>query len=195
MRKQPKTLTNEWGSPSSSLTSETFLVFALREGPNINIGEVKIPSAMRNKMMTDRHQLFWNWLRDYRYRYRLVTDFNCLGMNYGLPLPTLIFWSELIAVRIAVTDTDFFFCQRIAKGAGGKGPLQKTSKIVKKCQKYFRHFSTIFAQGKKRQKSSKRGKKFFDSFRAAPFFRPLLQSADFGNLDCYSHLVTNTVIN
>ena len=57
--------------------------------------------------------------------------------------------------------------QRIAKGAGGKGPRQKTSKsvkkffftlfdnfragqktskIVKKCQKYFRHFSTIFAR-------------------------------------------------
>ena len=55
--------------------------------------------------------------------------------------------------------------QRSAKGAGGKGPRQKTSKIVKKCQKYFRHFSTIFAQGKKRQKSSKSVKKFFDTFR------------------------------
>ena len=60
-------------------------------------------------------------------------------------------------------------CQRIAKGAGGKGPRQKMSKIVKKCQKFFdafrqlshraksvknpqhvskcfRHFSTIFAR-------------------------------------------------
>ena len=36
--------------------------------------------------------------------------------------------------------------QRIAKGAGGKGPRQKTSKIVKKCQKVFRHFSTVFAR-------------------------------------------------
>ena len=40
------------------------------------------------------------------------------------------------------------------EGASGKGPCQKTSKIVQKCQKYFRHFSTFFAQGKKRQKSS-----------------------------------------
>ena len=55
--------------------------------------------------------------------------------------------------------------QRIAKGAGGKGPRQKTSKIVKKCQKVSRHFSTIFAQGKKRQKPSKSVKKFFDTFR------------------------------
>ena len=55
--------------------------------------------------------------------------------------------------------------QWIAKGAGGKGPRQKTSKIVKKCQKVFRHFSTIFAQGKKRPKSSKSVKKFFDTFR------------------------------
>ena len=72
--------------------------------------------------------------------------------------------------------------QRIAKGAGGKGPRQKTSKIVKKCQKVFRHFSTIFAQGKKRQKSSKSFSKsfstLFDNFGAAPFYRPLLQSAD-----------------
>ena len=68
-----------------------------------------------------------------------------------------------------------FSCQRIAKGAGGKGPRQKTSKSVKK---FFRHFSIIFAQGKKRKKSSKSVKKFFDTFRQfsrrAPFFRPLL---------------------
>ena len=68
--------------------------------------------------------------------------------------------------------------QRIAKGAGGKGPRQKTSKIVKKRQKVFRHFSTIFAQGKKRQKVSKSFSTLFDNFRAAPFFRPLLQSAE-----------------
>ena len=63
-----------------------------------------------------------------------------------------------------------------------KGATSKTSKIVKKCQKYFRHFSTFFAQGKKRQKSSKSVKKFFDTFRQfsrrAPFFRPLLQFAE-----------------
>ena len=52
--------------------------------------------------------------------------------------------------------------QRIAKGASGKGPRQKASKIVKK---FFRHFSTFFAQGKKRQKSSKSVKQFFDTFR------------------------------
>ena len=65
------------------------------------------------------------------------------------------------------------FIQRIAKGAGGKGPRQKTSKIVRKCQKVFRHFSTIFAQGKKRQKSSKSVKNIFDTFRQfsrVPFF-------------------------
>ena len=76
--------------------------------------------------------------------------------------------------------------QRIAKGrAGGKGPRQKTSKIVKKCRKFFdtfragqktskifkkcqkvfRHFSTICAQGKECQKSSKSVKNFFDTFR------------------------------
>ena len=71
---------------------------------------------------------------------------------------------------------------RIAKGAGGKGPRQKTPKIVKKCQKVFRHFSTIFVQGKKnvknRQKASKRFSTLFDNLRAAPFFRPLLGGSD-----------------
>ena len=73
-----------------------------------------------------------------------------------------------------------YFHQRIAKGAGGKGPRQKTSKIFKKCQKVFRHFSTIFAQGKKRQKSSKNVKKFFDTFRQ--FSRGTFFPAPFGGL-------------
>ena len=72
--------------------------------------------------------------------------------------------------------------QRIAKRAGGTGPRQKTSKIVKKCQKVFRHFSTIFAQGKKRQKSPKSVKNIFDIFRLfsrrAPFFRPFLGGSE-----------------
>ena len=71
--------------------------------------------------------------------------------------------------------------QQIAKVSGGKGPRQKTSKIVKKCQKVFRHFSTIFAQGKQTQKSSKSVKKFFDTFRhfsRGTIFRPLLGGSD-----------------
>ena len=40
-----------------------------------------------------------------------------------------------------------------------------TPKTVKKCQKYFRHFSTFFAQGNKRQISSKSVRKFYDTFR------------------------------
>ena len=65
------------------------------------------------------------------------------------------------------------------KGPAERGHVKKrqeTSKVVKKCQKYFRHFSTFFAQGKQRQKSSKSVKNipsFFDNFRAAPVFRPL----------------------
>ena len=70
--------------------------------------------------------------------------------------------------------------QRTTKGAGGKGPRQKTSKIVKKFQKYFRHFSTFFAQGKKRQKSSKSVKIFFDTFRQ--FSRGTSFPAPFGAL-------------
>ena len=52
--------------------------------------------------------------------------------------------------------------QGIAKGVGGKGPRQKTSKLVKNCQKVFRHFSRRAKNVKNRQKNVK---KFFDTFR------------------------------
>ena len=60
-----------------------------------------------------------------------------------------------------------------------KGPTERGH--VKNRQKYFRHFSTCFAQGKKRQKSSKSVKNIFDTFRQfsrgtsfpAPFGGPL----------------------
>ena len=39
-----------------------------------------------------------------------------------------------------------------------------TSKNVKKCQKYFRHFSTFFAQGKKSSKIVKKCQKYFRHF-------------------------------
>ena len=63
--------------------------------------------------------------------------------------------------------------QRIAKGAGGKGPRQKTSKIVKKCQKVFQHFSTFktfFAQGKKTSKTVKKCQKVFRRFSRGTIF-------------------------
>ena len=68
--------------------------------------------------------------------------------------------------------------QRIAKGAGGKGPRQKTSKSVKKFFDTFRQFSRRAKNVKNRQKVSKSFSTLFDNFRAAPFFRPLLQSAE-----------------
>ena len=58
-----------------------------------------------------------------------------------------------------------------AKGAGGKGPRQKSSKIVKNIFDTFRHFSR---RAKNRQKVSKYFSTLFDNFRAAPVFRPLL---------------------
>ena len=68
--------------------------------------------------------------------------------------------------------------QRIAKGAGGKGPRQKTSKSVKKFFDTFRQFSRRAKNVRNRQKVSKTFSTLFDNFRASPFFRPLLQSAD-----------------
>ena len=56
--------------------------------------------------------------------------------------------------------------QRTAKGAGGKGPRQKTSKNAKNRQKYFRHFSTFFAQGKKKVKNRQKVSKYFSTIFA-----------------------------
>ena len=78
-----------------------------------------------------------------------------------------------------------------------KGPAergrQKTSKIVQKCQKYFRHFSTSFAQGKTRQKVFKSFSTLFDNFRAAPVFRPLFLGGGGGSdIMSQTNNVTNT---
>ena len=54
--------------------------------------------------------------------------------------------------------------QRPAKGASGKGSRQKTSKIVKKCQKYFQTPFDIFRAGQKTSKIVKSVKKFFRHF-------------------------------
>ena len=65
--------------------------------------------------------------------------------------------------------------QWTAKGASGKGPRQKKSKIVKKCQKYFRQFSTFFAQGKNvknRQKCQKYFRHFSTIFARHQFSGP-----------------------
>ena len=66
--------------------------------------------------------------------------------------------------RFGGTSAKTTLFQRTAKGASGKGSRQKTSKFVKKCQNYFRQFSTFFAQGKTIQKSSKSVKNIFDIF-------------------------------
>ena len=82
--------------------------------------------------------------------------------DYGYSLEwlkrmSLDFSRSLPAPRL---ETFIACTQRTAKGASGKGPRQK---IVKKSQKYFRHFLTFFAQGKKHQKSSKSVKNIFDT--------------------------------
>ena len=71
--------------------------------------------------------------------------------------------------------------QRIAKGAGGKGPRQNTSKSSKSVEKFFdtfRQFSRRAKNVKNRQKVSKSLSTLFDNFRAAPFFRPLLEGSE-----------------
>ena len=66
--------------------------------------------------------------------------------------------------------------QWTAKGASGKEPRQKASKIVKKCQKYFRNFSTFFAHGQKTSKivnkCHKYTRHFLTIFARHPFSGP-----------------------
>ena len=64
--------------------------------------------------------------------------------------------------------------QRTAKGAGGKGRRQKSSKSVKNMFDTCRHFSRRAKNVKNRQKVSNYFSTLLDNFRAAPVFRPLL---------------------
>ena len=63
-------------------------------------------------------------------------------------------WGSIPLVAVTLSSADRKRGQR-------KGATSKNVKIVKKCQKYLRTFSTIFAQGKKRQKASKSVKIIF----------------------------------
>ena len=69
----------------------------------------------------------------------------------------------------------------LQKGPAERGHVkksQKSSKSVKKFFDTFRQFSRRAKNVKNRQKASKMFSTLFDNFRAAPFFRPLLQSAE-----------------
>ena len=69
----------------------------------------------------------------------------------------------------------------LQKGPAERGHVkkrQKSSKSVRKFFDTFRQFSRRAKNVKNRQKLSKSFSTLFDNFRAAPFFRPLLQSAD-----------------
>ena len=102
-------------------------------------------------------------------------------------------------ICIAALSVPLSSHQRIAKGAGGKGPRQKSqksskrvksfstlfdnfrvgkksSKIVKKCQKVFRHFSTIFAR----------------HLFSGPFCNPLISGKEREILQYTSHLHRST---
>ena len=88
----------------------------------------------------------------------------------------------------------FFVIFKLSRISGlQKGPVerghvkkrQKSSKSVKKFFDTFRHFSRRAKNVKNRQKVSKHFSTLFDNLRAAPFFRPLLQSADRNVLGCF----------
>ena len=81
-------------------------------------------------------------------------------------------------------DLDIKGCwyhQRTAKGASGKGPRQKKSKLVKKCQNIFRHFSTSFRAGQKTSKIVKKCQTYFRHFSTVFARHPF--SGPFGGSD------------
>ena len=85
------------------------------------------------------------------------------------------------------------------KGPAERGHVQKTSKIVEKCQKHFHHFSTIFAQGKKSQKSSKVSKIFSTIYArhqfSGPFWGALIKLDKIGVLALACHFCRVVVPN
>ena len=62
----------------------------------------------------------------------------------------------------------------LQKGPAERGHVKKRQKSSKSVKKFFDNFRA----GQKSQKSSKSVKKFFDNFRAAPFFRPSLGGSE-----------------
>ena len=107
-----------------------------------------------------------------------TTSVRAQRLKHSQDLPPLILFSLLFGKK-RIKENPPKKQGRFLSADCKKGPAERGH--VKKRQKVFRHFSTIFAQGKKRQNRRKVSKSFstlFDNFRAAPFFRPLLQSAD-----------------
>ena len=107
--------------------------------------------------------------------------FRRISSRWGGALPH----EGLVAEKFVPSKVCLPWVQRTAKGASGKGPRQKTSKIVKKCQRVFRHFSTLFDIFRAGQKTSKIVKKcqkvfrhFLTIFARHPVFRPLLGGSD-----------------
>ena len=110
------------------------------------------------KVVTDRHKYFRiiygvteKDLNYFRINYVTDTDLAFLGPQLSIGCRHVIpnYCRNPPESQKPIWD----LCnQWTAKGASGKGPRQKTSKIVKKCHKYFRHFSTFFAQGTKTSK-------------------------------------------
>ena len=41
------------------------------------------------------------------YRYRTVTDYNCLGIDYGLSIPISEFQKSFLIINYGITVTDF----------------------------------------------------------------------------------------
>ena len=113
---------------------------------------------------------------------KLLPLSECRGFSIVALLVLALVWGTEKVLRIAKhhpkPSQELSELSGLQKGPAENGPRQKSSKIVKKRQKVFRHFSTIFAQGKKRQKSSESVKKFFDTFRQ--FSRGTIFPAPFG---------------
>ena len=78
--------------------------------------------------------------------------------------------------RLQAASLDKF--QRIAKGPAERGQGKKRQKSSKSVKKFFDTFRQFSGQGKKTSKIVKKRQKFFATFRAAPFFRPLLGASE-----------------
>ena len=99
---------------------------------------------------------------------------------------------ELFVLKISMSSRRFrefpksihsLDCKRGRRKGAHVKKRQTSSKRFKKFFDTFRQFSRRAKKVKNRQKVSKSFSTLFDNFRAAPFFRPLLQSAEFIHWD------------
>ena len=124
-----------------------------------------------------------NTLPSFRWSYKLQDKEATVTVLTALALLAVVAVSVMTATPLKLNPLSVILTlvSGLQKGPAERGHIkkrQKSSKSVKKFFDTFRQFSRRAKNVKNRQKASKSFSTLFDNFRAAPFYRPLLGGSD-----------------